>query len=188
MRDDFAVEIWQGLGVDDEPTVYAQSEFWIALLVTAINGSIIAIRNNRLAFLSSIGIISVGFLIVIGSLFGQSAKILSPMAFMILLGLGMYIPYVAFHTTIFERMIASFREIGTLGYLMYLADALGYLGYVAVMIFRNYASDQIDFLKLMIWTSTIVAVVSLVLTVFLAVYYHRRVPRESEPLVEVETA
>lgn len=52
---------------------------------------------------------------------------------MVLIGLGLYLPYVAVHTTIFERLIAMTRDRGNIGYLMYLADAFGYLGYVAVM-------------------------------------------------------
>ena len=98
------------------------------------------------------------------------------MGFMVLLGLGMYIPYVAFHTTVFERMIAAFRETGTIGYLMYLADAIGYLGYVSVMIFRNTTSGELDFLNLLIWISVAVAVISLILTLFLNFYY---VPKNS---------
>ena len=53
---------------------------------------------------------------------------------MVLLGLGLYLPYVAMHTTVFERLIAMTRERGNLGFLMYVADSVGYLGYVAVMI------------------------------------------------------
>ena len=53
---------------------------------------------------------------------------------MVLHGLGLYLPYVAVHTTIFERLIAMTRDRGNIGYLMYLADAFGYLGYVVVML------------------------------------------------------
>ena len=176
LRDDFGVEIWQGLGVDDKPGIYARSEFWVMLGVVIINGSIIVIKDNRKAFLASIGLLGVGFLIVLASLAGHFSNSLSPMSFMILLGLGMYIPYVAFHTTVFERMIAAFRKTGTIGYVMYLADAVGYLGYVGVMVFKNLVSREIDFLNLMIWASITVAVVSSLLTLFLLFYYRARLP------------
>ncbi len=182
IRDDFAVEIWQGLGVDDEPSVFARSEFWVMIGVVVINGSIIWIKDNRVAFLSSLGLLAVGFLIVTLSIVGHSLSWFSPMVFMVLLGLGMYIPYVAFHTTVFERMIAAFREVGTIGYLMYLADAIGYLGYVAVMVFRNVNQSEIDFLQLMIWTSIFVAVVSATITIFLTVFYRAQIPDQGEPV------
>ena len=50
---------------------------------------------------------------------------------LLLVGLGLYLPYVAFHTTIFERLIALTRERANVGFLMYLADSLGYFAYAA---------------------------------------------------------
>ena len=179
IRDDFAVEIWQGLGVDDEPTVFARSEFWVMIGVTVINGLVILIKNNQVAFFTGLGLLVLGFAVVLTAILGQANGHLSAMTFMVLLGLGMYIPYVAFHTTIFERMMAAFKEVGTIGYLMYLADAIGYLGYVAVMIFRNTFSGSVDFLQLMNWTSVLVALLSTVATVFLLFYYPTKIRRQS---------
>ncbi len=180
IRDDFAVEIWRDLGVGDKPSVFATSEFWVMVGVVVANGLIILIHNNRKAFLSSIALLAVGFVLVLVAVGGHLAGVFSPMTFMVTIGLGMYIPYVAFHTTVFERLIAAFRDVGTIGYLMYLADAIGYLGYVAVMIFRNAVSGQVDFLKLIIWTSIIVALVSTIVTIFLGVYYSKAIPEHHD--------
>ncbi|KAA5538882.1 hypothetical protein FYK55_25945 [Roseiconus nitratireducens] len=176
MRDDFAVEVWQELGVDDKPNVFARSEFWVMIGVVMINGCAFLLKNNRLAFLSSIALLCVGFSIVLLAVAGQRSGALSPMVFMVLLGTGMYIPYVAFHTTVFERMLAAFREPGTIGYLMYLADAIGYLGYVAVMVFRNTVSGEVSFLGLLLWASVLVAVASSIISVLLGIHYHRTLP------------
>lgn len=176
IRDDFAVEIWQELGVENEPEVFARSELWVMLGVVVVNGFAILIRNNRVAFLASIGLLGIGFAVIFAAVMGQRWGNLSPMAFMVLLGLGMYVPYVAFHTTVFERMIAAFRETGTIGYLMYLADAIGYLGYVGVMIYRNTASERMNFLGLLIWVSLAVAVISTALTLFLSFYFNKNLP------------
>jgi hypothetical protein len=173
IRDDFAVEIWQELGVSDEPTVFARSEFWVMVCVIVTNGLAFMIKDNRVAFVSTLGLLCVGFLIVLGSVFGQQSGQLSPMMFMVLLGLGMYIPYVAFHTTLFERMLAAFRETGTIGYLMYLADAFGYLGYVAVMFFRNNTTGEQGFLDLVNWVSVVISIVSTLIALGLVVYYRR---------------
>ncbi len=179
IRDDFAVEIWQDLGVDDEPAVFARSEFWVMIGVVVVNGLAILIADNRRAFLVSLGLLCAGFSLVLLAVYGHTTRYLSPMPFMIALGLGMYIPYVAFHTTIFERMIASFRETATVGYLMYVADAVGYLGYVAVMFFRNTVSGDVDFLKLLIWISIVIAVFCTTISLLLAGYYYRTIPRPS---------
>lgn len=180
IRDDFGVEVWRELGVEDEPSVFARSEFWVMLGVVAINALAIMIRNNRHAFLGSLGMLCLGFLIVLFSVFGRQAIGLSPMFFMVLLGLGMYIPYVAFHTTVFERLIAAFRETGTIGYVMYLADAIGYLGYVVVMIYRNTTTGESGFLPLLMVTSGGVALISIVIVALLWGHYARTIPLQEE--------
>ena len=185
IRDDFAVEIWQELGVSDEPTVFARSEFWVMLGVIVINGLAFLIKNNRVAFLTTLGLLCVGFSIVLGTVFGHQAGSLSPMNFMVLLGLGMYIPYVAFHTTVFERMLAVFRETGTIGYLMYLADAFGYLGYIAIMVFRNTASNESRYLNLLVWVSVLISVVSTLIAGILLIYY-RKIFHQLETNVEID--
>jgi hypothetical protein len=76
---------------------------------------------------------------------------------MVLIGLGLYLPYVAVHTTIFERLIAMTRDRGNIGYLMYLADAFGYLGYVAVMLVKNFAGPPGSFLDFFLGASWVIA-------------------------------
>ncbi|MCC9658083.1 DUF5690 family protein [Rhodopirellula sp. JC737] len=182
VRDDFAIEIWSELGVANEPTVFARSEFWVMIGVVAIAGLTSLLRNNRFAFLASIGMLSGGFLIVLAAVFCQSMNWLSPMTFMVLLGLGMYIPYVLFHTTVFERMIAALKETGNVGYLMYLADALGYLGYVGVMLFRNSVTADRQFLPLLNQVSIGVAAIASMLTVCLLIHYRKRIPDPANQL------
>lgn len=179
IRDDFAVEIWRDMGIGDEPTVFARSEFWVMIGVVLITGMTSLIRNNRTAFLSSIGMLILGFGIVLISVWGYQSNVFSPMTFMVTLGLGLYVPYVALHTTVFERLIASFGEVATIGYLMCLADAVGYLGYVSVMVFRNLATGEVDFLKLMTWSASFVAFVASSIAIALLVYYRIRFRQHS---------
>lgn len=189
IRDDFAVEIWQELGVSDEPSVFARSEFWVMIGVIMINGTAFLIQDNRFAFMATIGLLCVGFLTVLTTVFLQQSGSLSPMSFMVLLGLGLYIPYVAFHTTVFERMLAAFRETGTIGYMMYLADAIGYFAYVGVMVFRNTTSETENFLSLMIWVAVAISVISTLIAGGLLIHYRRvfhKLERMKEPTDELE--
>ena len=179
LRDDFAVEIWTDLGVEDEPALFAISEFWVMFGVIFINGCFSLISNNRAAFLSSIGTIIVGGVIILSAVYGHYVDFFSPMTLIILLGVGMYLPYVAFHTTMFERMIAVCKETGNVGYLMYLADAVGYLGYVAVLIFRNLYSGQLGYLSLLMISASVVAIVSSVVTVWLLFHFYARTTHSS---------
>lgn len=187
IRDDFAVEIWQDLGHDGTPAIFAQTEMLVMCGVVGINGAAIWITCNRKAFLSSLGLIVGGFLLVLFAVAGHRQGALGPFAFMVLTGLGMYIPYVAFHTTIFERLIAAFRERGNIGYLMYLADAVGYLGYVGVMVIRNLDWPRGGFLNLFVNSSLLVAVLAICVTLFMLVHFARRLPRSTPAILAHET-
>ena len=177
IRDDFAVEIWSDLGEEEQPAIFAKSETWVTVAVTLISGAAIFIRNNRTAFLTSLGLVAGGFCVVLLTLAGHSGGWFGSFPFMVLLGLGTYVPYVVFHTTIFERLIATCRETGNLGYLMYLADSLGYLGYILVMVLRNWISTDINFLQLMRASSAVIASASLLILIFVTIHYVRRLPR-----------
>ncbi|MBX9789302.1 MAG: hypothetical protein K2Y37_10335 [Pirellulales bacterium] len=138
LRADFAPELWRGLGVAVDETIYSRSEIIVALGVMAINGSLVLVRDNRSAFFSSLAISGLGACLFVGALVARQSGALGGFAFMVLIGLGIYLPYVAVHTTIFERLLAMTRQRGNLGFLIQVADATGYLGYVAVMIARNW--------------------------------------------------
>lgn len=146
VRADFAPEIWKGLGVTDRPAIYAWSETVVGFVVLILSGSATLIRDHRSAFSYALGTSVVGAALVGLSVLAWQTELLSPFAFMVLLGLGLYMPYIAVHTTIFERLIAMTRDRGNIGYLMYLADAFGYLGYVAVLLLRKAIGDSEQFL------------------------------------------
>ncbi|MDG2383120.1 MAG: DUF5690 family protein [Pirellulaceae bacterium] len=176
IRDDFAVEIWEGLGEGDEPSIYAKSETWVMIGVVVLNGVAIQIKSNRKAFMTALGLIVAGFVLIIGALGFQQSGTLEAFPFMVLIGFGAYVPYVAFHTTVWERLVAAFREKATIGYLMYLADATGYLGYVAIMLFREWFSPEIDFLAFFINVSYGIAILCLLVTFLLVIYYSKTLP------------
>jgi hypothetical protein len=143
IRDDFAPEIWRALGQPAEPAVFAQTEFWVAAGVLAVSAATSLVRENRRGFLVSLGICLAGFGLMIAGLVFQQRGLIDGFPFMVLTGLGLYLPYVIIHTTAFERLLALTREPGTIGFLMYVADAFGYLGYVVVMLGRTFGASVI---------------------------------------------
>ena len=133
IRADFAPEIWHSLGYSDRPSVFTTSEMIVGFGVMVLIALGVCIRNNRLAFFVAMGISLAGLLLIPAAIFGRHCG-LNGFAFMVLIGFGLYLPYVSVHTTIFERLIAMTRERGNVGFLMYLADSIGYLGYVVVIV------------------------------------------------------
>lgn len=161
LRADFAPEIWAALGTKGQPAVFTRSELWVTLGVIAVNGMAVVIRDNRRALLSSFGVSMAGLALVLAAIAGLRGGLLTGFPFMVLLGLGMYIPYVAVHTTVFERLIALTRDRGNIGYLMYLADAIGYLGYVGVMLVRRLGKADTSFLPYFITLTGAAAIVGI---------------------------
>lgn len=84
---------------------------WVALGVLLINGLSVYVRNNRLAFFLSLGVCARGFIVVAVALIGQQTESIGAFHFMVLIGFGLYLPYVAIHTTVFERLLAMAREV-----------------------------------------------------------------------------
>lgn len=193
LRDDFAVEIWRDLGHASQPAIFTQSETLVMFGVVLINGAAFLIHDNRRALLVSLGTIALGFVTICGAGLAFLGGWLSPFPFMVVIGIGTYVPYVAYHTTLFERLIAVFRDKSNIGYLMYLADAIGYLGYVGVILLRNLVSWgtlEIDFLRFFLHCSLGAGGLSIILIGWSILYFVSRMPREqpSQPsLLVAET-
>src|SRR5262249_11534146 len=145
IRADFAPELWSSLGVKDATAYFASSEMIVALGVLLVNGLSVLIVDNRRAFFTAIGCAFFGGLLMLAALLGVGEGWLGGFPFMVVLGLGLYLPYVAMHTTIFERLIAMTRDRGNIGFLMYVADSVGYLGYVTVMLSKGTLAAKSDF-------------------------------------------
>lgn len=172
-RDDFGVELWRDLGVSEKPQVFAQSETLVALFVTALSALAIWIPGNLAAIRVTFGMMCTAFVLVAAASLGQGMGYLSPMPFMVACGIGLYLPYVAFHTTVFERLIAAAKRPGNLGFLMYLADSIGYLGYSAVLVVRNRVGNPAQVLPSFRWVLLVGALVSMLALLAAAAYFQR---------------
>jgi hypothetical protein len=166
IRSDFAPEIWKDLlGTKAAPGMFTQSEIYVALGVMAINGSLCLLRDSRIAFFGSLGVCCSGLVLLIGALVGWQRGLLDGFTFMVCVGLGLYLPYVAMHTTVFERFLAMTRAKGNLGFLMYVADSIGYLGVVGVLLAKNVIKVEgsfISFFLFLCWTAAGLSVLCLI--------------------------
>ncbi|HIE99207.1 MAG TPA: hypothetical protein EYQ63_19935 [Fuerstia sp.] len=173
IRDDFGVEIWTSLGVQEQPSVFARSETIVGIVATALNALAICFVRNVSALRAATVLMCTGFVVTIGAALAQWQGHVEPFAFMVACGIGLYLPYVAFHTTVFERIVAASRHSGNLGFLMYVADSLGYLGYAAVVCMKMFGPEDVDILwffrNMLFWGSA----VSIGAIVWALVYFQR---------------
>ena len=169
LRDNFAVEIWTALGYGGQPGILTTSELIISLLILVIIAACSFIRNNARAFwLNHVLIATGGLLLGVSTLLFQ-LQLLTPLAWMITAGFGLFLGYIIYQSMLFERMIATFREPANAGFLMYLADSFGYLGSVAVLLWRNFGAPQVawlDFFQLAAYATAGLTVVVSLLSLF----------------------
>jgi len=137
IRDNFAADIWLELGYGNSAGIFTSTELPIAFSVLVLIASMIYISNNKLAFQISQLIILAGFILCGISTFLFMQQIITGYVWIVLVGLGLYMGYIPFNCILFDRMIASFKIKGNVGYFMYLVDSFGYLATVFVIIAKG---------------------------------------------------
>ena len=136
-RDNFSADVWKSLGYGNSPEIFTTTEIPVSIIVLVVMGSLMIIKNNILALMINHIIILIGMITVGISTFLFQQQIIEPTAWMILIGLGLYLGYVPFNSIFFDRLLAAFSYVGTVGFLIYIADSFGYLGSVGVMLFKE---------------------------------------------------
>ena len=182
-RDNFAAELWTALGFGEASGVFTASELPVAVIALAVMGAMMLVRDNLRALLVMHGVIVAGFLLLGLSTLAFQAHLLSPLVWMILTGAGLYMAYTPFNAMLFDRMIAFSGRIGTAGFLIYVADASGYLGSVAPLVWRNFAMVQLDWLGFFIACAYATSVIGAICTTLAGFYFlHRRPARDARAL------
>ncbi len=146
-RDNFSSNIWKSLGYGNSPEIYTTTEAPVSFICLLVIGSIVLIRNNRVALQVIHLLILAGTLLVgIATYAFQQGLIDAPM-WMTLNGLGLYLGYIPFNSSFFDRLLAAFRVTGTVGFVMYLADSIGYLGSVGVLLYKTFGHRSLSWLE-----------------------------------------
>ena len=174
IRDNFAADIWKELGFGNQPSVFTATEIPITLIVLVLIGSMILIKNNRRAFVITQYIIIIGFLLAGISSFLFIQGIIGPFLWMTLVGLGLYMGYIPFNCILFDRMIATFRIAGNVGFLIYLADSFGYLGSVSVILLKTVFQLKIHWSVLYSWGVVGLSVFGVIGSLFALKYFNKK--------------
>lgn len=173
-RDNFAAEIWIDLGYAGASSVFTASELPIAFITLAALGGLMLVRDNRRALMAVHAITGFGLALIGLSTLAFQHGYLTPLPWMIASGAGLYLAYTPFNAMLFDRLIAATRQVGTAGFLIYLADASGYLGSVALTLGRNLGSVSMPWLSFFMASAGWVSVIGCVLTIFSAIYFSRK--------------
>lgn len=189
-RDNFAINILSALEYVDEATgeltnygAQAEnltlSEIPIAFAVLIALGLLITIKNNRTAFNVVHMVVLAGVLLAGVSTLGFQMGLINPYLWFTLVGTGLYLGYVPFQCFLFERMIALFKEKANAGFFIYIADSIGYLGSVLILLYKNFGGADLSWLAFFIQISYVLAIVGGVM-VLLSYFYFRQKANERE--------
>ncbi|GAC1438493.1 MAG: DUF5690 family protein [Sediminibacterium sp.] len=174
IRDNFAADIWKELGFGNQPAVFTTAEIPTTLLVLVLISCMMLIRNNSRAFMITHLIIISGFLLAGISSLLFVMHLMAPFTWMTLVGLGLYIGYIPFNCILFDRMIATFKCAGNVGFLIYLADSFGYMGSVGVILIKTVFNVQLKWAAIYSNGVIFLSIVGVAITIMALVYFHKK--------------
>lgn len=172
-RDNYQIEVLKELGYGDRLGIFTKTEMPVAFGVMLTLAALNAIKNNRRGLLGALSIMGFGAALLGGATIALDAGIISGMAWMILIGLGAYLCYVPFGSVLFDRLMASTGFVGTAVFAIYLADALGYTGSIAVQLYKDLGAGQMSRLGFLKDLTYVMSALGVVLLAASSVYFAR---------------
>lgn len=176
-RDNFAAEIWIALGHGHEPGIFSASELPVAVLALTGMALVIRVRDNARALLVIHAIVAGGFVLLGLATLAFAAGLISALWWMILAGSGLYVAYNPINAILFDRLVAASGRVANAGFLIYVADSFGYLGSIALLLWRNLAVVQLDWLHFFITGAYATSVIGTLATVLAAAWFWRHETR-----------
>lgn len=173
-RDNFSTEIWQALGYGQEPAIFTYAGIRIAFIVLIALAALVMIKNNTKAFLANHLFILAGTMLLAGSTLAFEQNAISAKAWMVLLGAGLYLSYIPYNCFLFDRMISAVGGAANAGFLIYLADSAGYIGSVGILLYRTFATPELNALDFFIVACYWVAFIAGLLVLASLIYFSFR--------------
>ncbi|WP_343533615.1 DUF5690 family protein [Pedobacter sp.] len=174
IRDNFSAEMWKEMGFFNQPAIFSKTETPITLIVLVLIGSMVMIKNNFLALKTAHYFILIGFILAgVCTLLFKSGQ-LSPITWMTLVGLGLYMVYIPFNAIFFDRLISTFKYASNVGFLIYIADAFGYLGSIGVLLSKEVFKVKLNWVTFFSSSVMLLSVIGVALTAYSLYYFSRK--------------
>jgi hypothetical protein len=183
-RDNFGKELWVALG-HHEPAILTTAEIPVAAGAVIGSGLMMLVKDNRRALLATHVLMIAGAVLAGVSTFLYQSGTLGAAAWMILVGLGLYVGYVPFNCVLFDRLIAATGSVGTAGFLIYVADAFGYLGSTALLLYKSLGKPQLPWLPFFYGVGYLAAFACSITFALSAVYFGARTRTRTEEAATV---
>ncbi|HNX36123.1 MAG TPA: DUF5690 family protein [Kiritimatiellia bacterium] len=145
-RDCFGLEIFQGLGLDGVPGIFSRTEVWVALMAMAALSSLKFFDAKKWGVAPNMVCMAVGALFIGGSTLLFDVGAVTGSTWMIWVGMGSYLAYVANDTIFYDRVLAGSRWTGTAVFMTYVMDAGGQTGSIALQLYKGLESGNVSYL------------------------------------------
>lgn len=181
-RDNFAAEIWSDLGRGGDASVFTETEVPIAIAVLIITAFTMIVRDNLKALMLNHVLIFGGFSIAVLATWMHTHAMIDPLGWVGLSGFGLYLAYVPYNATFFERMLATFRVSGNVGFIMYIADSSGYMGSVTVILVKEFGGMHLSWASFYAQTVMTLSSIGMLITLLSAVYFYGKARKSKAPV------
>lgn len=173
-RDNFSVEIWKEIGGTWDKTIFSKTELITGLIVLAAIGCLSLVRSNIKGFWTVQWLIAIGILLSGTSTLLFQFKLLPPFWWILLIGMGLFLAYIPIQVALFERMIALFKIKANAGFFIYICDAIGYLGSVALLLYKEFFMKDLSWTKVLMWFSYVLTGAGLLFLVLSVIFFNRK--------------
>lgn len=174
VRDSFMADMWRDSGDQFNLSVFAQTETIITVVLLVLIASMVLIKQNFKALMLTHWIMGIGFLLSLLITIAYRQQTASTFYWMLGVGLGLYLVYIPFNSILFDRLIASFRITGNVGFLIYLADSFGYLGSVTVLLSKSVFNIQLSWLNFYQELVLVTGIIGLIATAASMFYFRNK--------------
>ena len=174
IRDNFGAEMWKEMGFFNQPAIFSKTETPITLIVLLLIGSMVLIKNNFTALKTAHYFILAGFIVAGTCTILFKTNHISPIWWMTLVGLGLYMVYIPFNAVFFDRLISTFKYASNVGFLIYIADSFGYVGSIGVLLSKEMFKIQLNWVTFFSNSVVILSVIGSLITLFSLYYFSKK--------------
>ncbi len=174
VRDGFMADMWRASGETFNAAVFAKTETLISISILVLIAVMVFMRNNMRAFQVAQLIMLAGFTLsgIVTLLYME--KSISTFTWMTLVGLGLYMTYIPYNSILFDRLLAAFKYAANVGFLIYVADAFGYLASVSVLLTKTILKLEINWLDFYTRLVLVTSAAGVLFIIFSLIYFQRK--------------
>lgn len=177
-RDNFMADVWTELNVTGA-SVFTTTETWISVSILIVMSALAIFKSNHKALMVNHYIIITGFALAGISTYLFTKGMVSPIVWMTLNGMGLYMGYVPFNALFFERLIAAARKPANVGFLIYMADSFGYLGSVGINLFKEFGEKTTTYHQFLVNALYAVSFMGCVLMGISLIYFQQKIEKHA---------